>query len=966
MKKIFSLTFITTGLLCAALLTAFTLRGNVSQGKPAANRQRRADSIPQEKTHQPIDTTAARANDIVKTISDSLAKMNERLPVEKVYLHTDKPYYNIGDTIWFKAYLVDNITHTASKISKLLYVQLQDDSVDVADRISIRIKDGVGWGQMALRKAQYHEGNYTMMAYTTWMENFEFDNMYTQRMYLNTPAEDAWLVKSNTDILRVDNKNQLQVALFLNKLDKQTSPVAFKEVEVKIYDNAHYLFKQDMQTGVDGSLKFSGTLRDNMNGRRIRVELTSLDPDDHLKKVTIPLLINRNQKIDLQFLPEGGKLVSGLKSVVGFKALGEDGRGTSVSGGIFDSRGNRVSNFTSLYKGMGSVEITPKANETYTARIEQPAGVTEEYKLPKAETAGTVIHISNPEKSNTLKVSLAGLNSIAAHAGFYLVGTTRNQMYYGEKIMSGQTEVAIDKNLFPTGITRFTLFNGLKPINERIVYIDHQDNLQINIKPNKQTYGKRDSVNLAIEVKDKDGFPVEGSFSLAVTDNAQVKADSVGDCDITARLLIGAGLRGEFGITSRPEWSHFKGEIESPGYYINRPDKQAWEALDNLMLTQGWTDYKWEKVFNKKIVRFAPQTNFDITGKLLSYVNRTANVPVLVFSQKAGLVRQTTTNKDGIFVFKDLQTDSGTFSFQVLKQSGKMANATEIKIYKFFNPYYYPPSIKYPILPWYVNSDTTDINRAKLRAEQANLKLTGNVLREVKIRDKKIIRGSWNAFGPGNADYIFDENDLRRSGVDNLYDFLTQNIPGIRSDWVHIIDEYRTIAQLTFNHRYVKPNIDGKELEIDSVKYIWDVVEELRKIQLARVRGIELVYSKKFTNVNDAQPRLIITTYQGNGTNIIYRPGTKTYRPMPITPARVFYSPKYGLKTPVETTDYRSTLFWEPNIVTDRNGKARVSFYTSDNASGLTFNMQGASTEGNLGSLFYRMPANLLKPKSLQ
>ncbi|RZK80584.1 MAG: hypothetical protein EOO85_00365, partial [Pedobacter sp.] len=36
----------------------------------------------------------------------SLQKWSEINPQEKVYLHMDKPYYAIGDTIWFKAYVV--------------------------------------------------------------------------------------------------------------------------------------------------------------------------------------------------------------------------------------------------------------------------------------------------------------------------------------------------------------------------------------------------------------------------------------------------------------------------------------------------------------------------------------------------------------------------------------------------------------------------------------------------------------------------------------------------------------------------------------------------------------------------------------------------------------------------------------------------------------------------------------------
>src|SRR4051812_29082657 len=108
--------------------------------------------------------------------------------------------------------------------------------------------------------------------------------------------------------------------------------------------------------------------------------------------------------------------------------------------------------------------------------------------------------------------------------------------------------------MFPSGIARFTLFKGRTPVNERIVFIDNNDGLKISMSTNKKTYLKRDSVGLDIVVKDKSGFPVSGSFSIAVTDDSQVKADSLGDNSMSANLLLTADLRGH---------------VESPGYYIN-------------------------------------------------------------------------------------------------------------------------------------------------------------------------------------------------------------------------------------------------------------------------------------------------------------------------------------------------------------------------------------------------------------
>ncbi|MGY0039869.1 hypothetical protein [Pedobacter sp. NJ-S-72] len=64
------------------------------------------------------------ADDPFENLLKKLSDYNEENPQEKVHLHLDKPYYAIGDNIWFKAYVTDNSTNQLSKISNILYVEL--------------------------------------------------------------------------------------------------------------------------------------------------------------------------------------------------------------------------------------------------------------------------------------------------------------------------------------------------------------------------------------------------------------------------------------------------------------------------------------------------------------------------------------------------------------------------------------------------------------------------------------------------------------------------------------------------------------------------------------------------------------------------------------------------------------------------------------------------------------------------
>jgi hypothetical protein len=903
-------------------------------------------------------------------ISVPLDSLNRRLPVEKVYLHTDKPYYNIGDTLWFKSYLVDRVNLTPSHLSGLLYVELDNDSTEMVRRISIPIKDGMGWAQIPLPKTIFHEGGYTLRAYTNWMQNFGEDYVFSQRFYLGVPTTEAWLVKSSSVINRVEDKDQLQVDIKINRADNLYSPVALRKVKVKLYEGRYFIAEQTLMTGIDGSLKFTERLKEKKDGRNIRAQIMSLESADRGKVVQVPLIIRRNQNIDLQFLPEGGNLVAGLKSTVGFKALAEDGKGTPVAGSVLDSKGNTAVSFAAIHNGMGSLEFVPKANETYTAKIEQPKGAVKTYPLPVVTAVGTVLHIDNRENSEELVVSLAGLNSLAADGACYLIGTSRGVLYYSQKVEPNQSNITVSKKLFPSGIARFTLFKGKRPLNQRAVFIDNHDQLSISIKPNKTAYQKRDSVSLSIEVKDKSGSPVQGNFSLAVTDDSQVKPDSLNNNGIAASLLLNSEL---------------KGHIESPGYYISRKDKQAWQALDNLLLTQGWTGYDWKDVFaTAKPVKFEAEKEFKITGRVSNITNKpVANAPVLISSQKPQFVTTTTTDADGVYTFRHLPTiDSGSFFIQASNSKGKKLSFGNTSVNKFRAPTV-PETLKDPVMPWYVNTDSVEINYLKRmddRKHWDDYKMTGNVLKEVKIKGKKIIPGVYIRLPDGSSYVEYDEQLIKESAVMNLYQFLQQKLLGMRAM------NFDNLPFLLLRDRMIDVEIDGKYLPINrnEAGSVDDLVEAVSSFNIIQFKAMSITIlpppdgitfkrealqqrnrfeeggievSQVYLHDRAAIPIYIptsialvrITTKGGTGWFKNTTPDVVTYRPLPVMYPQQFYSPKYNVAPKLIEPDYRSTIYWQPNIYTDQNGKAKVMFYTSDIKDKFTVKISGVDATGGIG-----------------
>ena len=72
--------------------------------------------------------------------------------------------------------------------------------------------------------------------------------------------------------------------------------------------------------------------------------------------------------------------------------------------------------------------------------------------------------------------------------------------------------------------------------------------------------------------------------------------------------------------------------------------------------------------------------------------------------------------------------------------------------------------------------------------------------------------------------------------------------------------------------------------------------------------------------------------------------------------ARAFYSPKYDKPNTgnYQTADLRSTIYWNPNIITGKDGKASFEYYNADTKGTYRVVIEGIDDNGNIGRQVYR------------
>jgi hypothetical protein len=880
------------------------------------------------------------------SIVADIDSFNNHNPHEKVFLHIDRPYYNTGDTIWLKAYVL-NASLGYSKQSGILYTELINNAGWVVLRQAMPMKLGISFGQIAIDSSKFAEGNYTIRAYTNWMQNQGTGSFFSRQIYIGNASENSWLVNKSQ---KLDGKTGNEdIVLSFQKINKE--PVRLRSIQVSLKDGSRILSKQLLQTDLDGMLSINIPEK-SFDGKALTIEARDNEKGGLPHLVEIPVNGAKAANIDLQFMPEGGQLIVGLKSLVGFKTTNEMGLGVDVHGSVINSSGKTIVPFTSLHNGIGAFEFMPEAGESYTAKTILPDGTIKNYPLPVAQPFGIGMHIvNNPAKDSVTVVLQASDGMKNDVAGYSLVAQSAEKICYAAHVHFDNGDNAVigkvSKENFATGLVRFILFtNDKKPIAERLIFIDHNDGLKVQLLAEKPIYEAGDSIRLKIQVNNKDNLPVQGSFSLAVTDNDQVRADSTNVVNIENYMWLNAGL---------------SGYIQEPDYYFEKKNQDRFAALDNLLLTQGWVAYDWKDVFsNTYKPAFKPEPDIAVSG----HISRVGNSSIsglkiyLLSTKRPFLAMDTVTDTKGNFVFNNLpRIDTANFLLQLKDKKGKMFEAN-ISVDEFSPAKVALPKIG-PVTPWYVNTDSTVMNFAHQNiirtktADEIKYPLGVRKLREVVIKAVKIVKGSHNLNGAGNADQVFNEADMKKAGKRSLEDILYTSVKGYRPYWIYDKGLKFVIDGVDVDFFY-----DGN-MQPDRFAYLHDI---LQQFTAEDIKGIEVLYSDQYNgqyvvsydpeymkSPRESWPAYIeITTWSGNGLFEKRRRSAYLYSPMPVSWPKQFYIPKYSPKgSPF--TESAPTLYWSPDIVTDEKGIAHITFYTKHKPSVYTIIVNGADLNNSIG-----------------
>jgi TonB-dependent SusC/RagA subfamily outer membrane receptor len=869
-------------------------------------------------------------DDPITALLKKLDEFSSKYAQEKVYLHLDKPYYAIGDNIWFKAYIINSKTSLPSSLSKILYVELINEKDSVKKQLKLPMESGITAGDFKLTDS-LSEGNYRIRAYTQYMRNAGTEFFYDKTIKIGNSWANKVFTKTNS-VLSTEGNTE-KVATTISFTSKGGVPYISSNVTYEIQLSNRSIAKGKSVTNSKGEIvvNYTNSQPDVYKSGKIIATIT-LENNKKIVK-TIPVKTT-SPNIDVQFFPEGGGLVEGLPTKVAIKAINANGLGQDITGKIIDNEGIEILSFETSYLGMGSLILNPLQGKTYSAKVKFANGNEKTIPLPKPVTSGYTLSVNNTDTAKiAVKVYLS--QDLINKGELSLVGQHNGNVYFSTKVPTGKQLVAVSipKNEFPSGIVQITLFSPENlPVCERLAFINSAiDKIDVSVQNLTASYDKRGNVSANLTATNG-GKPLQGSFSISVTNTAAVTPDLENESNILTGLLLTSDL---------------VGYVEKPNHYFLDNTMKTRTELDNLLLTQGWRKINWKNVEGGQFpaITYQAEKGMNISGTITKGGKPVVNGKVALFSNSGGFfATDTVSDANGRFNFKDI-IFGDSVKFIVQARTSKENKNVEINL-----------DVQ-PAQIVTVNKNTGDVevnvnesmmeylNQSdKYFNEQVKRGLLNRtiLLDEVKIVEKKNpAPNSSNLNGAGRADFVVTAKDLETAF--SLSQYIQGRIAGVT------VTNGQAFSMRTGGRSPMAIVLDGmnmgSEFSMDDIP-----VTDIESVEVLKPGANTAIYGS-----SGGSGVLVITTKRGAGTESNYNrysPGIVTYSPKGYYPMREFYSPKYTA-TPDPKPDFRSTVYWNPHLVTDPTGKANLNYFNTDQAGTYRIVIEGIDAEGNLARKVY-------------
>lgn len=880
-----------------------------------------------------LTTAKADALDSLQTLLQTKVQVQE-----KVYVQTDNNCYFVGDTLWYKAFVLRADDNKPTNMSKLLYVELLSPDGVVVERQRVVVSNkGVTCGQFALQDSLY-SGYYEIRAYTRWMLNFNV----THRNYT------------------LDDKH-----LFYNN---NMAHDFFREWN-GLYSRVLPIFSKPKQKGnYDGKY---------MYGR----------PKQEVEFVDKP-------KLKVIFYPEGGTLLEGVQNRVAFDISDNDGQALQISGSLDDG-----TKLQPAYMGRGTFLVTPNGqkatfrwnNKEWTFKLPKSHAEGVALVLDKGKAKWTSRGVSVAayavmcrgklylfERTSSTSASLAmdklpsGVNELMLlDADAKVLASRLFFVNHDDKVKN--VSVKTDK----------MEYKPFEPISLEVKGAEPKMPFAISVRDARTDDTSFDDGNMMTEMllcSDLKGFVASPAYYFESNDEAHRKA--------LDNLLMVQGWRRYKRVPIlryRPEVTlTYEGTVNKMlGVDMLTLDDVA--GLDNKVSVAADAIKKAEDAVSEGAVNMTGESGeasqeesetslddvdseIEVEGGYLGVNHGTLKKEVLVEAEitkdgmTAGGVQKTINN--GRFLF-DLPPFYGKAVLFVKayneKDSVKKSMEKGVDKHRFdeesYPDFYVKQELFFPVFAhsysWY---QTHQPEWRNLLLDDATLKELSKMendhtLSTVKVDAKRRSRRDVDFSKPA---YVIDAYDLYNEATDRG---LSWGVPNMGT--FPKIACFTVYGNMNRSRDYnIRAFFDDGYVFYQNFKGLLNNVKN--RSNALTIKNLHLKRLDKFRFYTDYEPRnpedrhtealntedinMMYQLLPDDGTRYTYR--DRRYLFDGFAEPEQFYTPDYSKAKPANKKDYRRTLYWNPNAMPDDEGNFNVTLYNNSRDTRVKTSVAGVTSDG--------------------
>ena len=643
-----------------------------------------------------------------------------------------------------------------------------------------------------------------------------------------------------------------------------------------------------------------------------------------------------NKTISVNFYPEGGDLIVGKRCRVAMLAVDDNGNPHKGNGFVMNEKGDVLASVQTDTLGRGCFELVPDTGKlTFQMRNlkKSERGNVQYFSLPQAKTEGCTLSLD--AVSEQMLATLQCTDGICGNMLGYVLMHNGNIIRCDTIKAVPLLEIEMDRQAMPEGVNQLTVFDSWGRIMaERLFFIcpkpDKADSIQVVAKTERlKPCGK---VEMELHT-----YP-NANLSFSAMDAHTMTNGKQGN--MKTWMLLSSDVRGY---------------IHNVDYYFEADDKKHRRDADLLMLTQGWRRYDWRLMSERYTFRKAQpiEDQFYLNGKLREYRKRNpvSNVKLYVSLY----------NKQGQSLLGNAVTDSlGNYAFKMPFMDGEwkmfIYTTRETKGGEKRKTYYVGIDRQFSPSPRYLTPLETEILHplkpnafvrnpfAELEEEDEFIPITekNHVLNNVTVKAKRryFTNDDWRwkneAYGKQyaslyyNADRELDNILDRGEPVPTIVGFIMGKLKTELDEY-----GYKT-RDMDRQINYIYDNDEGREVNfLDEAKSIYIVFNEQMSPSLGRW---DIIQHPKHNIYVYIYSHRIFSSESNKGLRRTYFQG--------FNQASTFKTEDYNVIPPM--ADFRRTIWWQPDITTDAQGKAKVEFFNNSTCEEMYISVEGLTSDGKI------------------